>query len=244
MKNTLALFVISIMSVHCGPLVRLDYPVTILNYHAIETEASTEYTRATSDFIHDLDTLQAKYAFMTLNDLNEIVKNNGKVTAPTIILNFDDGLSEHYDIAFKELSKRGIPADFFVPTARVGTSGNITWDQILEMSAAGYSMQSHSYDHIHLADKLDGETQEAYEIRIRFQLQQSLDDFAAHGLITNIIATPFGSQNDTVIQIAYDVGYELVRGTGTANAQTMFMQTDVTNIYYQDVLDVTDINLL
>lgn len=241
--DTKTLFLISLIGlVNCGPIIPLDHKVVILTYHAIESSPSSKYTRATSDFLADLGYLQSKYQFMTIEELYSRIEKKESIERPTIILNFDDGLLEHYTIAYPELLKRGLVADFLVPTANVGHSGHLTWDQIIEMQNAGLNMNSHSYHHIHLADKLDNESDAAYKTRIEYEMQRSFDDFKDHGIYTYIMALPFGSGNDIVVQAGLDAGYKIIRGTG--NAAEMIPGYTITNLTYYGVLDSSDVQAL
>ena len=69
-----------------------------------------------------------------------------------VAITFDDGHATHFTDAFPELAARRMAATFFVITARVGTNGYATWDQLRAMRRAGMSIQSHTHTHPFLSE--------------------------------------------------------------------------------------------
>jgi peptidoglycan/xylan/chitin deacetylase (PgdA/CDA1 family) len=66
------------------------------------------------DFKLQLDYFESKYGFVSKEDFITSL-NTGK-PAEGVIITFDDGLSCHYDYAYKELKKRNLWGIFYVPT--------------------------------------------------------------------------------------------------------------------------------
>jgi peptidoglycan/xylan/chitin deacetylase (PgdA/CDA1 family) len=69
-----------------------------------------------------------------------------------VALTFDDGDATLPGEALPELIARGMTATFFVITARVGTEGYVTWDELRAMARAGMSVQSHTHTHPFLSE--------------------------------------------------------------------------------------------
>jgi Polysaccharide deacetylase len=66
----------------------------------------------------------------------------------SVVLTFDDGLSDFYERAFPLLQKYEVKAVAFIIPARVDASGMVTWAQIQEMHQSGLvDIQSHSHHH-------------------------------------------------------------------------------------------------
>ena len=63
-----------------------------------------------------------------------------------ITLSFDDALTSQ-EQALPILAEFGFRGSFFIPSARVNTSGNLTWDQVREIAAAGHEIGGHTLDH-------------------------------------------------------------------------------------------------
>lgn len=122
------------------------------------------------------------------------------------VCTFDDGHISNYRIAMLMREKNLGYADFFINPSTIGKKFYLSWDQVREMSAAGMSMQSHSFDHLYLSD-LDEKEQ-------RYQLQKSkatIEDKT--GKTVSIIAPPGGRFNNLTRKIAAEVGYDIFAGS-------------------------------
>ena len=86
------------------------------------------------------------------------------IVPPTVILTFDDGLEEHYNIAAPLLEKYGFRGIFNIVTDLVGTTEEsamgkrtyMTWDQIRDLVARDHALGNHSRTHPNL-EKLAAE---------------------------------------------------------------------------------------
>lgn len=119
----------------------------ILMYHAI---ADVPTTSLTDLFVRPAE-LEAQlqyivnngYQTITFEDLNNI----GAFTKP-IMLTFDDGYKDNFDILFPLLKKYNLKATIFVISDTVWSRNYISIENIAEMSASGYvSIQSHTKTH-------------------------------------------------------------------------------------------------
>lgn len=75
---------------------------------------------------------------------------------------FDDGLRDHYTIAFPMLNKLGLKGTFYVvgkpildsselaAAKKPGSFGSISWPELKEMAEAGHEIGNHSWSHPHL----------------------------------------------------------------------------------------------
>src|SRR3989338_1943074 len=88
--------------------------LVILLYHRVllKTGFNPLNTIISKDiFLSQIDTIARQFPILSLTDvLNEKYKKN-KIS---IVITFDDGYIDNYEIVFPELKKRGIPATFFV----------------------------------------------------------------------------------------------------------------------------------
>lgn len=64
-----------------------------------------------------------------------------------VAITFDDAHRSNYDVAFPLIAVAGMSATMFVVPAWVGRAGYCTWDQLREMHAGGWSIQSHTQSH-------------------------------------------------------------------------------------------------
>ena len=67
------------------------------------------------DFCRQLDYFEAEYGFISKEIFVNSIISGGDLPNG-VVLTFDDGLSCHYDYAFKELKRRGLWGIFYVPT--------------------------------------------------------------------------------------------------------------------------------
>lgn len=98
------------------------YPVlTIVTYHYIRDIAASRWPGIKglerAQFERQLDFLQHHHTSVSMAMLFAHARGE-HVDWPDrpLLLTFDDGYSEHFATAFRELSKRGIPGAFFAPT--------------------------------------------------------------------------------------------------------------------------------
>ena len=68
-------------------------------------------------FRRQLDFFEREYGFIKKEDYKSAVHSGHNLDG--VILSFDDGFSDHYHYAFKELNSRGLWGFFYVPTAPI-----------------------------------------------------------------------------------------------------------------------------
>lgn len=118
-----------------------------------------------------------------------------------IMLTFDDGNASDHDIALPELSKRGLPAIFFVLAGKIDRPGYLSEQQIRNISeATGMRIGSHGMDHRPWPeldnDELDFELGESKKI-LEGICQSSVD----------LAGLPFGRYNRRVLNRLKRHGY-------------------------------------
>ena len=136
--------------------------------------------------------------------------NPGKSVAIT----FDDCGRHLLDFAIPELTRRGMTASFFFPTAHL--SGFNTWDvqegkpkvelmtsnDLVSLHSLGMEIGTHGHDHIHLAELPEKEALK--------QLKQSksiLDSILGQPIAN--MAWPYGSTPKNAYQLLLDSGHKL-----------------------------------
>lgn len=115
-------------------------------------------------------------------------------------ISFDDGNASDHDIALPALLKRGLRADFFVLSGRIGQAGSLTADQVRALDRAGMGVGSHGIAHVKwdmllpadLSRELAGSRQAITEIT---------------GRPVDTAGIPFGSYNARVLRGLRTAGY-------------------------------------
>lgn len=124
-------------------------------------------------------------------------------------ITFDDAVVTEYTEGFVYMQSVGIKGTLYVPTAYVGQAGWLSWEQLQEMDAAGWSIANHSQNHINLATITQAEA-EAELLAAKVDLENNgMPAAAAH------VAYPFGGWNATVLNAMTATGMLSGRTTGT-----------------------------
>jgi peptidoglycan/xylan/chitin deacetylase (PgdA/CDA1 family) len=126
-----------------------------------------------------------------------------------IRLSFDDGNASDHDIALPRLLARGLVADFFVLSGRIGQPGSLSADQIRALQAAGMAMGSHGIAHRDW--QRIGAADLAAEVTGSRRVIESI-----LGRTVTTAGIPFGSYDARVLtalrQAGYEVAYSSDRG--------------------------------
>jgi len=106
----------------------------ILNYHRIGDASATEYDSGTfsctaEEFDWQIGYLKSRYRMTTLDEVQELVAG-GRLSEPRVLITFDDGYIDNYQLAYPVLRRHGVQGVFFVPTAFTGTGRIPWWDAV------------------------------------------------------------------------------------------------------------------
>lgn len=97
--------------------------LVICNFHYIREHFNNKYPSffgiTPTQFSAQLDSLAQVGEFIHPNALVELLEDGLPLSKNYILLTFDDGLKEQYDMALPILKEKGIPATFFVNTENV-----------------------------------------------------------------------------------------------------------------------------
>jgi peptidoglycan/xylan/chitin deacetylase (PgdA/CDA1 family) len=75
----------------------------------------------------------------------------GFLPANPVIITFDDGWDDIYNVAYPILREHGMRATFFISTNWIENLRSVvSWSQLEEMSAGGMEFGSHSFTHPYL----------------------------------------------------------------------------------------------
>jgi uncharacterized repeat protein (TIGR02543 family) len=121
---------------------------------------------------------------------------SGVEAMPAVVFTFDKGLASLYSQAFSIMQSRNVRGTGYIPTDLVGTSGQVTWSQLLEMYNAGWTIGNGSKNNIDLTTLSLTEQQAA--------LAAAHDALIANGILNaDYVAYPAGKYNaDTLAAMA------------------------------------------
>lgn len=160
-----------------------------------------------------------------------------------IRISFDDGNLSDLEIGLPLLLERGLRADFFVLTGRIGKPGSLDIGDILALQTAGMVIGSHGINHLKWSS-LDQTALRAEVVDSR----QVLEDICGKPL--HSAAIPFGAYNAGVLRALRRAGYTSVYSSdgGTMEFDAFLrprssVRTDMSQSETQDIL-VAKISLL
>jgi len=176
--------------------------IPVLMYHSISTAPGNTLCVSETQFQEEMAWLENNnYHTLNMDQLYDALVNGASVPENPIVITFDDGYADNYQVAWPILKQYGFTATFFVITNYVGTD-TIDWNQLKELISQGNSIGSHSVHHLDMIT-LSNAQQES-------ELSQSKQILEA-SLGTSIIAFcfPSGQYYDTTLKILSDTGYKL-----------------------------------
>lgn len=184
-----------------------------MTFHSIDDSGSILSTRP-SLFENQMRFLKKKkYNVMSLGKLIDHIRSHTKPPPGSIVLTFDDGYKNNYEVAFPVLKSLKFTATFFIVTEYVGkrstwdqddTCGDVpllSWEEIGEMAAQGMDIQPHSCTHPHLPELTREEM--IREIRnSRLHIEDVVRQEA------DIFCYPFGEFNRACTDLLSQLGFQ------------------------------------
>jgi peptidoglycan/xylan/chitin deacetylase (PgdA/CDA1 family) len=121
--------------------------IVILMYHEITgTIPEDEYERNITDFENDLKYFRDQnYQVLSMNDLPLVKSGMIELISDGIVITFDDGYDDSYDMAVPLLDQYRMPAVFFIVTEWMETPGFMTWPEVWQISEFTDSSGKHPF---------------------------------------------------------------------------------------------------
>lgn len=182
-----------------------DSGVPVLCYHSLSEDESIKSPTiiSTKLFREHLQVIKdTGYTTLTMAQLNNHILNNKPIPEKSVVITFDDGYLNNYDLAFPLLKEFNMNATIFVITNSLGSTNYMSPENAKEMSDYGIDIQSHTSNHPELATL-------SYEEQLN-ELKASksyIENITNKPVIS--IAYPFGSYNQDTIKAATDAGYSI-----------------------------------
>lgn len=145
---------------------------------------------------------EAGYRPVTLTDVYLALTEGYPLPEKPVVLTFDDGYRDAYDVVFPKLLDYGYPATFFVlaTPAHYESDEYLTWAQMREMSEAGMSIQAHGRDHVDLRGR-------SYDFLV-YQVLGIREAIEEHvGRAPRFFCYPSGRRDTDVIKVLESAGY-------------------------------------
>lgn len=111
----------------------LEPGVAVLRYHAVREDPKRNentigygITHSTADFEVQMRTLAWKFHPISLDDVLESLENHCGLPKRSVVVTFDDGYADNFEIAAPILQKYGISACFYVMVGPID-NGGVPW---------------------------------------------------------------------------------------------------------------------
>ncbi len=159
-----------------------------------------------SEFEQQLQWLKAhRYTSILLEDLRQSFLKRKSLPRRCVVITFDDGYANNFELAYPLLRQYGFVANFFITTGYIGGTDAhgfryMSAEQLRELQSAGMIIGSHTVTHPWLG-RLPLE-QAREELR---ESKKTLESIL--GAPVPWLCYPSGSFNDEVIGTARELGY-------------------------------------
>ncbi|MDT8452442.1 MAG: polysaccharide deacetylase family protein [Gammaproteobacteria bacterium] len=142
-----------------------------------------------------------------LPQLLESLRNGEPMPEKVVAITFDDGYESVYSEALPVLQKHDFPFTVFVNTALVGGAGYMSWDVLRELADEGVTIANHTVSHPHLVRRLEDESQEQWQVRIKREMSKPEAVLRSKlGHSPKLLAYPYGEYNRQVQALAKELG--------------------------------------
>jgi len=174
--------------------------ITVLLYHRVSDDVRDNLTVGVEQFDRQMALLRRHCELMSIEQVIAC-QAVPRSTRPLVAVTFDDGYLDNYLHAVPSLRRHGVPAAFHVSTGIVATGGRfphdlrrgnppiplMTWDQMRAMRRWGFTIGSHTVNHIDCATEP--------EATVLDELTRSRDDLRRElGVEQAIFAYPYGGR--------------------------------------------------
>lgn len=183
--------------------------VPILVYHNFAPQAKGRMILGAKSFEEQMRYLKANgFRVINLKQFVEFVSLKRQLPQKSVLLTFDDGYRAFLQYAYPVLKQLDFTATLFVYTDYVGAGGNaLSWADLKKLTAEGFDVQAHSKSHGDMV-RASNEPANEYDKRLEAELTQPRALFQKNlGFDPNILAYPYGRQDDTVVRRTKERGY-------------------------------------
>ena len=110
----------------------------VVNYHRIGKPEEAKYDAALYEataeaFSQQVQLLQRRYHLVSLAEATELILQPSRLRHRHVLITFDDGYRDNFDLALPVLRAHGATAVFFLATSFIGTNRIPWWDQIADI---------------------------------------------------------------------------------------------------------------
>lgn len=151
------------------------------------------------------------YQTLSPNEAFLVLSENIMPSEKCVWITFDDGYTDNYTEAFPILKEYELKATIFMIGKSIGKAHHLTEDQMMEMSADGISIESHTINHLELNRMTSGQ-QEAEMVQSKDLFDRILNQE------TTVLSYPVGRYNEESLRLSEEAGYKMAVTTEPGGA--------------------------
>jgi peptidoglycan/xylan/chitin deacetylase (PgdA/CDA1 family) len=190
--------------------------VPILCYHQVRDYKSTD-SRSSRDYIVPPSIFSAQmkaladsgYHTILPKDLYVYLATGAGLPEKPVLISFDDGCDEQFDITHQVLDPLRFKASFFIMTVSVNRPNYLKADQIKQLSEEGHAIGLHTWDH-HNVKQYQPQDWVTQVDKPKAQLEKII------GAPIQFFAYPFGLWNEAAIPALKNRGLQAAFQLSTA----------------------------
>lgn len=108
--------------------------VTVLRFHSVQEDPQefsssigVGITHSANDFAEQMELVARDFQAITLDDLVEIERCGRRIPRRAVIITFDDGYRDNYEVAAPILNRYGLRAAFYITVDAIGKTAHAPW---------------------------------------------------------------------------------------------------------------------
>lgn len=207
---------ISLLSIHSLAFAQNDKKskkqldnAVILQYHHVANDTPAITSTRPEVFAEHMAYLSEHFHVMPLKSIVEALQAGQPLPDKAIAITFDDGYANILKNAHPIMAKYDFPYTVFINPPAIGVAGNqLTWDEIAMMDEQGADFANHTLDHLHMLNRLDSESNEAWLSRVVGNVEEAERQLTEKvGYSFKYLAYPFGEYNTKLKNTLTERGY-------------------------------------
>jgi peptidoglycan/xylan/chitin deacetylase (PgdA/CDA1 family) len=195
-------------------------PAEYASWSKAKRRSFTTYDTLPKVFGAQLDwLLDHGYTTILPRDLAAHWDDRSKLPARPVIITFDDGSRDWVSRVMPALKKRGMVAEFYLTLAAI-EHGNLTWDEVRQLAAAGNGVGAHDVHHVQLTAFGTGR-KPATTAEMWAEVNGARQTIGDHvGVYPDSMAYVGGGYDATLQRLVEKAGYTTARGIARGVVQT------------------------
>ncbi|MDT0595140.1 polysaccharide deacetylase family protein [Glaciecola petra] len=180
----------------------------ILQYHHVATNTPSITSISPSVFSEHMRYLKEHHQVIDLDTALSKLKNKQPLPDKSVVITFDDGYKNIFENATPILEKYDFPYTVFINPDEIGNSNaQMTWQDIKSMMPLA-TFANHTLDHLHLLERLAGESESAWLIRVMDNINRAENAIRKQlSYSKKWLAYPFGEFNQDLRLRLQQQGY-------------------------------------